>query len=78
MWCCGVLHNFIQLSLNSSSAQIQILLLACRKFVNGENLRQWSRLEKKTKTFRRSTIPQKQFTIHIFIENCRFIYRMSF
>ena len=26
-------HNFIQQSLNSGSAQIQVLLVACRKFV---------------------------------------------
>ena len=27
-----LLHNFIQLSLNSGSAQVQTLLAACRKF----------------------------------------------
>ena len=29
----SVLHNFIQLSLNSGSAQAQILLAVCRRFV---------------------------------------------
>ena len=28
----SLLHNFIQLSLNSGSAQVQILLAACRRF----------------------------------------------
>ena len=28
----SLLHNFIQQSLNSSHAQVQILLAACRKF----------------------------------------------
>ena len=34
---------------------------------NGENLWQWSRLEIRVDTFRRSTIPQRQFTIIIII-----------
>ena len=29
----SLLHNFIQLSLNSGSAQVQILLATCRRFV---------------------------------------------
>ena len=33
MWCLSLLHNFIHLSLNSGSAQVQILLAACRRFV---------------------------------------------
>ena len=28
----SLLHNFIQQSLNSGSAQVQILLVACRRF----------------------------------------------
>ena len=39
-----------------SSAQVQILLVACRRF---EILWQWSRLEIRLNSFRRSTIPQK-------------------
>ena len=31
-WWLSLLHNFIQLSLNLGSAQVQILLAACRRF----------------------------------------------
>ena len=53
----SLLHNFIQLSLNSGSAQAR----------DGEDLWQWSRLEIRLITYRRSTIPQKQFIIIIII-----------
>ena len=50
-------HNFIQDCLNSGSAQVQILLAVCRRFsmvrIYGNGLR--------LSTFRRSTIPKKQF-----------------
>ena len=52
------MHNFIQQSLNSSSAQVQILR-------DGEDLWQCSWLEISLNAFRRSTIPQKQFIIII-------------
>ena len=29
---CDVVHNFIQQSLNTYSAQVQVLLAACRRF----------------------------------------------
>ena len=32
VWWLSLLHNFIQQSLNSGSAQVQILLAACRRF----------------------------------------------
>ena len=32
VWWLSLLHNFIQLSLNSGSAQVQTLLAACRRF----------------------------------------------
>ena len=35
-WCSGyLLHNFIQESLDSGSAQVQILLVACQRFEMG-------------------------------------------
>ena len=52
------MHNFIQQSLNSGSAQVQILR-------DGEDLWQWSWLEISLNAFRWSTIPQKQFIIII-------------
>ena len=33
VWWLSLLHNFIQLSLNSGSAQVQTLLTACQRFV---------------------------------------------
>ena len=60
------MHNFIQLNLNSGSAQVQALLSAWQTR-DGENLWQWSRLEIRLNTFRRSSISQKQFIIIIII-----------
>ena len=61
----SLLHNFIQLSLNSSSAQVQILpVLEIR---DGEDPRQWSRLKIRLNAFRWSIIIQKQFIIIIII-----------
>ena len=54
----SLLHNFIQLSLNSGSAQVQTLLVEIR---DGEDIWQWSRLKIRPNTFRRPAIPQKQF-----------------
>ena len=53
----SLLHNFIQLSLNSGSNR------ACgvSEIRDGEDLWQWSWLEIRLNAFRRSTIPQKQF-----------------
>ena len=64
VWWLSLLHNFIQLSLNSGSAQAQTLL-GVSEIRDGEDLWQWSRLEIRLNTFRRSTIPQKQFIIII-------------
>ena len=54
----SLLHNFIQQSLNSGSAQAQTLLAVCRRFAMVR-----SRLEIRIKAFRQSTIPHKQFII---------------
>ena len=59
----SLLRNFIQQILNSTSLQFQI----CAEIFNGENLWQWTRLGIFYNTFRRSTIPQKQFVITIII-----------
>ena len=32
LWCLSLLHNFIQLSLNSGSTKVQTLLTACQRF----------------------------------------------
>ena len=32
MWCIGVLHKFIQQSLNSGLAHVQIMPMACQRF----------------------------------------------
>ena len=58
LWCRGVVHNFIQRRLKSGSAQVQILLAACRRFV-------MVRISDNGPSFHRSTIPQKQFIIII-------------
>ena len=57
----SLLHNFIQQSLNSGSAQARILLEACRRLamVRISEIRLYA--------FRRSAIPQKQFIIIIII-----------
>ena len=52
-----LLHNFIQLSLNSGSAQVQILLAACRRFA----MVPAGRPEIRRNAFLRSIIPKKQF-----------------
>ena len=51
-----LLHNFIQQSLNSGSAQVQILLNGVSEIRDGEYLWQCSRLEIRLNAFRRSTI----------------------
>ena len=32
VYCLSLMHSFIQLTLNSGSAQVQTLLAACRRF----------------------------------------------
>ena len=59
----SLLWNFIQLSLNSGSVQVQTLL-SVSEIRDGEDLWQWSQLEIRLNAFRRSTIPQKQFIIN--------------
>ena len=56
----SLLHNFIQLSLNSGSAQVQTLL-SVSEIRDGEDLWQWSWLEIRLNAFHQSTIPQKQY-----------------
>ena len=71
----SLLHNFIQQSLYPGSAQVQILLVACRR------LRCWESLTVvlagnnplTLNAFHRSTIPQKQFIIIIIITIIIFI-----
>ena len=53
--------SLTMLSLNSGSAQVQILIVRCRRFA----IVKWSRLETRLNAFRRSTIPQKYFIIII-------------
>ena len=65
MYWLPLLQNFIQQSLDSGSAQFQILLAA--EIYDGEDLWQWSRLKIRLSAFRWSTIPQKQFIIIIII-----------
>ena len=58
----SLLHNFIQLSLNSGSAQVKTLLVACQRFAVvriSDNGPDW---KIRLNAFRRSTITQK--TIH--------------
>ena len=57
----SLLHNFIQLSLNSDSNPAR----GVSEIRDGQDLWQWSWLEIRLKAFRRSTIPQKQFIIII-------------
>ena len=59
-----LLHNFIQLSLNSGSAQVQTLLAACQRsamVMTSDNGHGWKQ------AFRRSAITQKLFIIIIHI-----------
>ena len=56
----SLLRNFIQLSLNSGTVQVQTLLAACRRFLR-------PRMEIRLNAFHRSTIPQKQFIMIIMI-----------
>ena len=60
----SLLHNFIQLSLNSGSLQVQILLTMCWRFAMVRISDNW---EIRLNTFCKSTIPQKQFIIIIII-----------
>ena len=53
----SLLHNFIQQSLNSGSARVQILLRACLEIQDGEDLWQWSQLEIRVKVFYQSSLP---------------------
>ena len=56
VWWLSLLHNFIQLSLNSGSAQAQTLLAACRRFAmmrisdNGDKAKHLSSVNHTTKT----------------------------
>ena len=59
----SLLHSFIQLTLNSGSPLVQILLAECRRFGKIRISHNWSRLEIKINAFCRSTIQQKQFII---------------
>ena len=52
----SLLHNFIQQSLNSGSAHVQILLRACLEIQDGEDLWQWSQLEIRVKVFYQSSL----------------------
>ena len=65
----SLLHNFIQPSQNSGSAQVQILHFGRPKIRDGEDLWPWSRLEIRINVFRPSDIPQKQFNIMIIIHH---------
>ena len=67
MYCLSLLHNFIKLGLNSGSAQVPNPARGGLEIRDGENLWQWSQLEIRLNTFRRSAIPQKQFMIIIII-----------
>ena len=58
----SLLHNFIRQSLNSGSAQVQILLMACCRF---KMVRISDNKEIRLNAFRWSTISQKQFIIVI-------------
>ena len=61
---CSELHIFIQLTLNSGSALVQ-LVTCCGCGCGSLDLWQFFRLEIRLNAFRRSTIPQKQFFIII-------------
>ena len=61
-----LLHNFIQQSLNSVSALVQILQAACRRIVMAR-ISDKSQLEIRLNAFRWPTIPQKQFIIIVII-----------
>ena len=68
LWCSGYhyLHNFIQQSLNSDSAKVQLLLAACRRFAMvriSDNVPGW---KLGPNVFCESNMPQKQFTIKLF------------
>ena len=75
----SLLHNFIQKSLNSGSAQVQILLAECRRYVMVRISDCGSLVEIRLNAFHWSTIPQKQLIIitiiiiiiinHLLIEN---------
>ena len=67
VWWLSLLHNFIQQSLNSGSCAGSNPVRGVSEIRDGEDLRQWSRLEIRLNTFLPSTIPQKQFIIIIFI-----------
>ena len=68
LWCSGYhyLHNFIQQSLNSDSAQVQLLLAACRIFAMVRNSGNGTGWKLGVNVFCESNIPQKQFTIKLF------------
>ena len=62
-----MVYSFIQQSLNSGFAQVQILLAIFREISDGDDLWQWSRLEVRLYTYLRSSITRKQFIIIIII-----------
>ena len=61
----SLLHNFSQLTLNSDSPQVQILLAACRRFAMVMIPDNWSQLEIRRNTFPWSNMLKKQFIIII-------------
>ena len=62
-----MVYSFIQQSLNSGFAHVQILLAVFREISDGDDLWQWSRLEVRLYTYLRSSITRKQFIIIIII-----------
>ena len=66
MWYSGYLYcksSFNYISLNSRSGQVQILLTGCRRFLMGEELWQWYRIEIRLDAPPSSPIQKKQFMI---------------
>ena len=61
----SLLHNFIQQILNLGAGSSPVCGVS--EIRDGEDLRQWSRLETRLNAFRCSTIPRKQLIIIIII-----------
>ena len=68
-WCSG--YHYCTTSFNKAWTQVLRRFKPSSRRIgdscDGEDLRKWSRLEIRLIAFRRSTIPQKQFIIFIFI-----------